>query len=160
MGGFFGVASKNDCMVDVFFGTDYHSHLGTRRGGMAAYDEEVGLQRQIHNIENSPFRTRFENVFDEMKFRLSLVAKMYALTDDDLQLLNQTINAIANNSDTALSDPLDSLAEYVSMQQGSKSKLNIFGFIFFTCASVGCITKIIDVLADFNFLIKCLRALE
>lgn len=67
MGGFFGVASKNDCMVDVFFGTDYHSHLGTRRGGMAAYDKEVGLQRQIHNIENSPFRTRFENVFDEMK---------------------------------------------------------------------------------------------
>ena len=67
MGGFFGVASKNDCMVDVFFGTDYHSHLGTRRGGMAAYDEEVGLQRQIHNIENSPFRTRFENIFDEMK---------------------------------------------------------------------------------------------
>lgn len=67
MGGFFGVASKNDCMVDVFFGTDYHSHLGTRRGGMAAYDKEVGLQRQIHNIENSPFRTRFENIFDEMK---------------------------------------------------------------------------------------------
>ena len=67
MGGFFGVASKNDCMVDVFFGTDYHSHLGTRRGGLAAFDEETGLQRQIHNIENSPFRTRFENVFDEMK---------------------------------------------------------------------------------------------
>ncbi len=67
MGGFFGVASKHDCMVDVFFGTDYHSHLGTRRGGMAAFDEEVGLQRQIHNIENSPFRTRFENIFDEMK---------------------------------------------------------------------------------------------
>ena len=67
MGGFFGVASKNDCMVDVFFGTDYHSHLGTRRGGMASYSEEIGLQRQIHNIENSPFRTRFENIFDEMK---------------------------------------------------------------------------------------------
>ncbi len=67
MGGFFGVASKNDCMVDVFFGTDYHSHLGTRRGGLAAFDEETGLQRQIHNIENSPFRTRFENIFDEMK---------------------------------------------------------------------------------------------
>ena len=67
MGGFFGVASKNDCMVDVFFGTDYHSHLGTRRGGMAAFDDETGLQRQIHNIENSPFRTRFENIFDEMK---------------------------------------------------------------------------------------------
>ncbi len=67
MGGFFGVASKKDCMLDVFFGTDYHSHLGTRRAGLAAYDEELGLQRVIHNISNSPFRTKFENVFDEMK---------------------------------------------------------------------------------------------
>ena len=67
MGGFFGIASKQDCMMDVFFGVDYHSHLGTRRGGMAAYDREVGLQRKIHNIENSPFRTKFNNIFDEMK---------------------------------------------------------------------------------------------
>lgn len=67
MGGFFGVASKEDCMLDVFFGVDYHSHLGTRRGGLAAYDKEIGLQREIHNIENSPFRTKFENIFDEMK---------------------------------------------------------------------------------------------
>ena len=67
MGGFFGIASRHDCMVDVFFGVDYHSHLGTRRGGMAAYDKEIGLQRKIHNIENSPFRTKFEHIFDEMK---------------------------------------------------------------------------------------------
>ena len=66
MGGFFGITSKHDCMVDVFFGVDYHSHLGTRRGGLAAYDKEIGLQRKIHNIENSPFRTKFENIFDEM----------------------------------------------------------------------------------------------
>ena len=66
MGGFFGVASKRDCLVDVFFGTDYHSHLGTRRGGIAVYDKEIGLQRSIHNIENSPFRTKFEHVFEEM----------------------------------------------------------------------------------------------
>ena len=55
MGGFFGAVSHRDCILDVFFGTDYHSHLGTRRGGMAAYDKEAGLQREIHNIENSPF---------------------------------------------------------------------------------------------------------
>jgi len=67
MGGFFGIASRNDCMADVFFGTDYHSHLGTRRAGMAAWDSEIGLQRKIHNIENAPFRTRFETIFDEMK---------------------------------------------------------------------------------------------
>ena len=67
MGGFFGIASKQDCMVEVFFGVDYHSHLGTRRAGMAAYDAEIGLQRTIHNIENSPFRTKFENIFEEMQ---------------------------------------------------------------------------------------------
>lgn len=67
MGGFFGIASKRDCLTDVFFGVDYHSHLGTRRGGLAAYDPEIGLQRKIHNIENSPFRTKFENIFDEIK---------------------------------------------------------------------------------------------
>ena len=67
MGGFFGAVCKHDAVSDVFFGTDYHSHLGTRRGGMAAYAPEIGLQREIHNIENSPFRTKFEHVFDEMQ---------------------------------------------------------------------------------------------
>lgn len=67
MGGFFGAASKRDCILDVFFGTDYHSHLGTRRGGMAAYDSQLGLQREIHNIENSPFRTKFDGILNEMK---------------------------------------------------------------------------------------------
>ena len=60
MGGFFGAVSRRDCVLDLFFGVDYHSHLGTRRGGMAVYDPEAGFQREIHNIENSPFRTKFE----------------------------------------------------------------------------------------------------
>ena len=67
MGGYFGVALKQDALSDVFFGTDYHSHLGTRRAGIAAYDPEIGLQREIHNITNSPFRTKFDHVFDDMK---------------------------------------------------------------------------------------------
>ena len=67
MGGFFGTVSKRSAVSDVFFGTDYHSHLGTRRGGMAAYDKELGFQREIHNIQNSPFRTKFESIIDEMK---------------------------------------------------------------------------------------------
>ena len=67
MGGFFGISSRKDCLADVFFGTDYHSHLGTRRGGLAVYDSELGLQREIHNISNSPFRTKFERVFEEMQ---------------------------------------------------------------------------------------------
>lgn len=66
MGGFFGAVSDRDCMLDVFFGTDYHSHLGTRRAGMAAYDKDKGMQREIHNIENAPFRTKFEGITDEM----------------------------------------------------------------------------------------------
>lgn len=60
MGGFFGVASKDDCVFDLFFGIDYHSHLGTRRGGMCVYDMEKGFDRAIHSIENSPFRTKFD----------------------------------------------------------------------------------------------------
>lgn len=66
MGGFFGVASKDDCMFDLFFGTDYHSHLGTRRAGMAVYDRKKGFDRAIHNIENSPFRTKFDKDVSEM----------------------------------------------------------------------------------------------
>ena len=61
MGGFFGAVSRRDAVLDVFFGTDYHSHLGTRRAGMVMYDGKDGFQRQIHNIENSPFRSKFEN---------------------------------------------------------------------------------------------------
>ena len=60
MGGFFGAVSKQDCVMDVFFGVDYHSHLGTRRAGMIVRDAQTGFQRQIHNIENTPFRTKFE----------------------------------------------------------------------------------------------------
>ena len=66
MGGFFGATSRRNCILDVFFGTDYHSHLGTRRGGMAAWDKEIGMQREIHNIQNSPFRTKFEGILNEM----------------------------------------------------------------------------------------------
>lgn len=66
MGGFFAVASRQDCVFDLFFGTDYHSHLGTRRGGMAVYGSQ-GFDRAIHNIENTPFRTKFEKDANEMK---------------------------------------------------------------------------------------------
>lgn len=60
MGGFFGTISKSACVTDLFYGTDYNSHLGTRRGGMATYDKEAGFMRSIHNLENSYFRTKFE----------------------------------------------------------------------------------------------------
>ncbi len=72
MGGFFGVASKENCIFDLFFGTDYHSHLGTRRAGMAVYDREKGFDRSIHNIENSPFRTKFDKEVSEMRGQLGI----------------------------------------------------------------------------------------
>lgn len=71
MGGFFAVASKEDCVFDLFFGTDYHSHLGTRRGGMAVYGKK-GFDRAIHNIENSPFRTKFEKDVHSMEGNLGI----------------------------------------------------------------------------------------
>ena len=83
MGGYFGATRRTDAIADVFFGTDYHSHLGTRRGGMAAYDSEIGLQRVIHNIVNSPFRTKFEHIFEEMKGK----AAIGCISDSDPQPL-------------------------------------------------------------------------
>ncbi|MFQ6793587.1 MAG: amidophosphoribosyltransferase [Thomasclavelia sp.] len=71
MSGFFGVASKESCVLDLFFGIDYHSHLGTRRGGMTVHGED-GFQRSIHNIENSPFRTKFEKDIDEFEGNLGI----------------------------------------------------------------------------------------
>ncbi len=71
MGGFFGVAAKEDCVLDLFFGTDYHSHLGTRRGGMAVFGKD-GFNRAIHNIQNSPFRTKFERDVTELSGNIGI----------------------------------------------------------------------------------------
>ena len=83
MGGFFGAISRKNCKYDVYFGTDYHSHLGTKRGGMAFYDSEKGFQRQIHNIENTPFRTKFEGDLNKM----SGCAGIGCISDTDPQPL-------------------------------------------------------------------------
>ena len=83
MGGFFGAISHKNCIYDVFFGTDYHSHLGTRRAGLAFYDTEKGFQRQIHSIENTPFRTKFDD--DMAKF--SGNAGIGCISDTDPQPL-------------------------------------------------------------------------
>ncbi len=109
MGGFFGISSRRDCLADVFFGTDYHSHLGTKRGGLAVYDSELGLQREIHNISNSPFRTKFERVFEEMRG----TSAIGAISDSDPQplLIRSKLGTYAiatigliNNVDSILSE--------------------------------------------------------
>ena len=72
MGGIFGVASKQDCVTDLYFGVDYHTHLGARRGGMAVYSSENGIQRAIHNIENAPFRTKFGDDLNTMSGEMGI----------------------------------------------------------------------------------------
>lgn len=72
MGGFFAAALKSDCVFDVYFGTDYHSHLGTRRAGMVIYDKDSGFDRSIHNIENAPFRTKFEKEIHSLEGQMGL----------------------------------------------------------------------------------------
>ena len=92
MGGFFGVASKKDCVLDVFYGVDYHSHLGTRRGGMALYGEE-GFQRVIHNIQNAPFRTKFDADLDNLKGNIGIGC----ISDNEAQplLINSILGSYA-----------------------------------------------------------------
>ncbi len=125
MGGFFGIASKNDCMMDVFFGVDYHSHLGTRRGGMAAYDKLIGLQRKIHNIENSPFRTKFEHIFEEM-FGSSAIGCI-SDTDPQPMLIRShhgtyalCVVGIINNADQIIDEYLSSTGGHFDAMTGGK----------------------------------------
>ncbi len=116
MGGFFGVTSRCDCMADVFFGVDYHSHLGTRRGGMAAYNPEIGLQKEIHNIENSPFRTKFEHIFEEM----SGTAAIGCISDSDPQplLIRSCIGAFAITTVGTINNSTALIDQYLSFGGG------------------------------------------
>ena len=109
MGGFFGVTSKEDCVLDIFFGVDYHSHLGTKRGGMAIYSKKKGFQREIHNIENTPFRTKFEKDLPEFKGCTGIGC----ISDSDPQpllvrshlgLYAITTVGMINNADTLIED--------------------------------------------------------
>ncbi len=74
MGGFFGAVSRRDCVLDIFFGADYHSHLGTRRGGMVIYDQNRGFQRQIHNIENTPSAPNLRRIWPPSRVAAALAA--------------------------------------------------------------------------------------
>ncbi|MBQ5310819.1 MAG: amidophosphoribosyltransferase, partial [Oscillospiraceae bacterium] len=127
MGGFFGIASKIDCVNDVFFGTDYHSHLGTRRGGMVAYNREDGFQRGIHSIENSPFRTKFENDIATMAGNICIGC----ISDTDPQpiILRSKLGVYAvcsigiiNNDETLRNDIID--RNSTSFEVMSSGKVN------------------------------------
>ena len=125
MGGFFGAVSQGDAISDVFFGTDYHSHLGTKRAGMAAFDSEIGLQREIHNISNSPVRTRFEHIFDEMRG----TAAIGCISDSDPQPLLICSNlgkyaicviGVINNAEELIANHLSEGGRHFNAMTGGK----------------------------------------
>ena len=133
MGGFFGAVSKNDCVTDVFFGTDYHSHLGTKRGGMTSYSENKGFQRNIHSIENSPFRTKFEKDVEGMEGKLCIGC----ISDTDPQpiLVRSKLGSYAvctigiiNNAEQLSEELLDSgCANFETMSSGSINSASLVG---------------------------------
>ena len=113
MGGFFGACRKSNAISDVFFGTDYHSHLGTKRAGVAAYSNSVGLQRIIHNIENSPFRTKFEHIFKQMEGQsaigcISDYAPQPLLIRSRLGKYAIAIVGVVNNTDDLVDEYIES----------------------------------------------------
>ena len=113
MGGVFGVASKTDCSLDLFFGVDYHSHLGTRRGGLAVYNDEGKISRSIHNIQNSPFRTKFERDIEEMHGKIGIgcisdFEPQPLLVNSHLGSFAITTVGIVTNKDELVKEVLDS----------------------------------------------------
>ncbi len=112
MGGFFGAVSTRDVTFDVFFGTDYHSHLGTRRGGMVSHDRERGFARQIHNIENTPFRTKFEKDLHEFSGNIA----MGCISDTDPQplLVRSHLGIFAISTVGIINNAEELVAEYFS----------------------------------------------
>lgn len=133
MGGFFGAASKNDCVTDVFFGTDYHSHLGTRRGGMTSYNDKLGFQRNIHSIENSPFRTKFEN--DVVKMEGNLCIGCISDTDPQPILVRSKLGlyavcsvGIIRNADALVEELLENgCLNFEAMSSGNINSGDLIG---------------------------------
>ena len=129
MGGFFAATGKKDVISDVFFGTDYHSHLGTRSAGMAAYDPEIGLQRNIHRLNNTPFRTMFDHVLSDMQG----TAALGSINDSDPQplLIRSSVGTYAictvgviNNADELISQYLAFSGGHFDAMTGGKVNNN------------------------------------
>lgn len=141
MGGFFAVASKESCVLDLFFGTDYHSHLGTRRAGMAVYGEN-GFNRAIHNIQNTPFRTKFEHDVEELSGNLGIGC----ISDYEPQplLVNSHLGSFAittvgkiNNADELVKECFDSgHTHFLEMSGGTINPTEITAAIINQKASI------------------------
>ena len=142
MGGFFGVISRKECKHDVFFGTDYHSHLGTKRGGMAFWSAEKGFQRQIHNIENTPFRTKFEGDLN----KLGGTVGIGCISDTDPQPLlvrsHLGMFAIAtvgiiNNAEDLVAETFDKPGHYfMAMSSGKVNNNELIAALINRCGTL------------------------
>lgn len=123
MGGFFGVAAKEECIFDLFFGTDYHSHLGTRRAGMAVYGEKEGYSKSIHNIEGTPFRTKFDKELDGLVGNMGIgcisdfEAQPILVRSHHGTYAITTVSKI-NNADEIVNDILKNNAHFFEMSNG------------------------------------------
>lgn len=134
MGGFFATASKEDCVFDLFYGTDYHSHLGTRRAGMAVYDEKNGFDKAIHNIENAPFRTKFKKESNEMHGTLGIgcisdfEAQPILIRSHHGTFAVTTVGKI-NNADEIVDEIIRSKTHFFEMQNGEINQTELVAAI-------------------------------
>ncbi|MBQ2846152.1 MAG: amidophosphoribosyltransferase [Firmicutes bacterium] len=137
MGGVIGFAKKNDCVMDLFFGTDYHSHLGTKRGGLCVLEKD-GFNRSIHNIENAPFRSKFEEDIEEMEGNMGIGA----ISDGDPQPLTvysrhgdfaiTTVGRI-NNKEELIAELLkDRPSQFMAMSHGKINNTELVAAIVST----------------------------
>ena len=142
MGGFFGAVSRKNCKYDVFFGTDYHSHLGTKRGGMAMWDEAHGFQRQIHSIENTPFRTKFEGDLT----KLDGTAGLGCISDTDPQpllvrshlgMFAVSTVGIINNAEDLVKETFSAPGHYfMAMSNGKVNNNELIAALINRCGSL------------------------
>jgi len=134
MGGFFGVASAEDCVFDLFYGIDYHSHLGTRRAGMAVYSSENGFDKAIHNIENTPFRTKFTKDSNSMHGNYGVgcisdyEAQPILIRSHHGTFAITTVGKI-NNSDEIVNEILKKHTHFFEMQNGTINQTELVAAI-------------------------------
>lgn len=130
MGGIFGAVSHNDCSLDLFFGVDYHSHLGTRRGGIAVYQQDGTFHRSIHNIQNSPFRTKFEDDIGNMKGNIGIgcisdYESQPLMTHSHLGLLAITTVGIVTNKDELAKELMEKGSFFLEMSGGEINQTEV-----------------------------------
>jgi len=141
MGGFFGAVSRSNCKYDVFFGTDYHSHLGTKRGGLAFYQEDRGFQRQIHNIENTPFRTKFEGDLSKMDGTVGIgcisdTDPQPLLVRSHLGLFTLATVGIINNAETLVDSFSGPGNQFMAMSSGKVNSTELTAALINRCNNI------------------------